>query len=209
MPFWLEIVLGLLIAYLIGTIPTSYLVGRFRRGVDIRSVGSRNMGAMNTFYSVGFWWGMLVLTVDICKGVLAVLVARWLGLPLLAELAAGALAVVGHAFPVFMNFRGGKGGATAIGVLVCLMFPWSIPVYLGLFLLLLALTKVPTISYSLAFVCFPFIGWLGFHSVAYIVFPFILLLLPGLKYIPRLREMHRRAGSWRGVFLRKTVRERY
>jgi acyl phosphate:glycerol-3-phosphate acyltransferase len=208
MPLYLAIIIGLLAAYLIGTIPASYLVARHRKGVDIRDVGSRNMGAMNTFYSVGFWWGMLVLAVDISKGALAVAVARWLGLPMLLELAAGAMAVVGHAYPVFMKFRGGKGGATALGVLAYVLFPWGF-IYLVFFFSLLALTRVPTISYSLAFFSFPFIGWLAFDEVAYIVFPFVMMLLPGLKYIPRLHEMRRRAGSWRAVFLRKTVKERY
>jgi acyl phosphate:glycerol-3-phosphate acyltransferase len=208
MPLYLAIIIALLAAYFIGAIPASYLVARYRKGVDIRDVGSRNMGAMNTFYSVGFWWGMLVLTVDISKGALAVAIAHWLGLPLLVELAAGAMAVIGHAYPVFMRFRGGKGGATALGVLAYVLFPWGF-IYLVFFFSLLALTRVPTVSYSLAFFSFPFIGWLAFDGAAYIVFPFVMMLLPGLKYIPRIREMRRRAGSWRAVFLRKTVKERY
>jgi len=209
MPVYLSIIIGLLGAYFIGALPSSYIVARLRRGVDIRDVGSRNMGAMNTFYSVGFWWGMLVLAADIGKGAAAVAFARWVGVPPLVELAAGVTAVLGHSYTVFLKFRGGKGGATCIGVLVYLMFPWSAPIYLGLFLLLLWLTRVPTISYAAAFLCFPFIGWLLFHSPAYIIFSVALLVLPATKYIPRVREMRARAGSWRAVFLRKTVKERY
>lgn len=208
MPVYLSIIIALVGAYFIGAIPSSYIVARLRKGVDIRDVGSRNMGAMNTFYSVGFWWGMLVLAVDIGKGAAAVAFARWVGVPPLVELAAGATAVLGHSYTVFLKFRGGKGGATCIGVLGYLMFPWSI-IYPGLFLLLLGLTRVPTISYAVAFLCFPFIAWLGFHSPAYIIFSVVILAFPLIKYLPRLREMRARAGSWRAVFLRKTVKERY
>jgi len=97
---------ALVLAYLIGSIPPAYIVGRLIRGIDIRSVGSHNLGAMNVFYNVGFFPGLLVLTLDVGKGALAVFVARLMGVPLWGELASGVLAVVGHGFPIFLKFRG-------------------------------------------------------------------------------------------------------
>ena len=113
--------IAILCAYLIGSFPTAYIVGRLRRGIDIREVGSRNMGAMNVVYTIGVAYGILVLIVDIAKGVAAILLAQWLGTPFEIQLAAGATAVIGHGFPVFLKFRGGKGGATCVGVIGCLI----------------------------------------------------------------------------------------
>jgi glycerol-3-phosphate acyltransferase PlsY len=165
------------------------------------------MGAMNTFYKVGFWWGMLVLLLDIGKGALAVGVTHLLGGDLWAELVAGIIVVLGHNFPVFLKFKGGKGGATAIGVLVYLM-PWGTPVYLVTFLIIMALTKFPTMSYSIAFVSFPFIGWLVYHKVALIVYPVLAILLPIIRYIPRIYEMKAAGGSWKHVVMRRNLKDR-
>jgi glycerol-3-phosphate acyltransferase PlsY len=201
-------VIGILLAYLIGAFPSAYLIGRFRKGQDIRKIGSRNMGAMNTFYSVGFWWGMLVLVLDIGKGALAVAVTWWLTGSSNFQLAGGVAAVVGHNFPVFLKFKGGKGGASCIGILVYLM-PWGAPVYLALFGLIMAITRFPTLSYSLAFLCFPVLGAVVYDSVPLIVFSLLLLIIPILRYIPRMKEMHSGAGgSWKHVALRKNLKDR-
>ena len=162
------IALVIICAYLIGSFPSGYIAGRVRKGIDIREVGSRNMGAMNVFYKVGFVEGLLVLAVDIGKGAAAVALARWLGVHEIVQLLAGVAVVMGHSFPVFLKFRGGRGGATCIGVLIFLM-PWGIPVYLAIFGLILLLTRYPTLSYSAAFLCFPFIAGLIYHSWVLIV----------------------------------------
>ena len=101
-------VIAIVLAYFIGSIPTSYLVGRYIKGVDIRTIGSRNAGTMNTIYQIGFFWGMLVLFVDIAKGSLAVYVSVLLGTPLWVNLLAGVFAVLGHTFPVFLKANSGK-----------------------------------------------------------------------------------------------------
>ena len=210
-----------IVCYIIGSIPTAYLMGRIRKGVDIREVGSRNMGAMNVFYSVGFAEGFLVLAVDIGKGTLAVYIASLLAMSLnqpltasldlflLLQLIAGLAVVLGHNYSAFLKFRGGKGGATTIGVLAFLLWPWS-PVYLGVFLLLLLITRVPTISYGVSFICFPFLAWFTKdQSVPLLVFSLVILLIPALTYIPRIKEMYQAGGgSWRRVVYRKSVKDR-
>lgn len=203
----LLISITLICAYLIGSFPSAYLAGRFRRGIDIREVGSKNVGAMNVFYKVGFVTGLLVLAVDIGKGAAAVALARWLGVPMIAELFAGVAAVIGHSFPVWLKFRGGRGGATIIGILIFLM-PWGIPFYLAIFGLSLFITRYPTFSYSVAFLCFPFVAWLIYHSGALVGFSLGILLLPVIKYIPRVKEMRSSGGSWRHVFLRRNFKDR-
>jgi glycerol-3-phosphate acyltransferase PlsY len=204
----LFIAVSLIAAYIIGSFPSAYLVARFRKGIDIRNVGSHNMGAMNTFYKVGFWYGILVLVLDIGKGILAVAIPTILGVNQVAQILCGAVVVIGHIFPVFLKFKGGKGGATCIGVLVFLI-PWGVPVYLFIFLLFLLITRFPTLSYSIAFLCFPFLGWFVYHSLALAIFSVVILLIPGAKYIPRIIEMRSKSGGWKHLFFRRNLKDRF
>jgi glycerol-3-phosphate acyltransferase PlsY len=201
-------VIALAGAYLLGSFPTAYVVGRLRKGVDIRKVGTRNMGAMNVIYTVGIAYGILVLIIDIAKGIAAIFLARWLGMPFTIELAAGGTAVIGHIFPVFLGFRGGKGGAVCIGVFASLM-PLAVPFGTGIFLLAVLITRFPTFSYSLALCCTPFVAWLVYHSGALALFSVIMLLVLLARYVPRIREMHSTGGSWHRVLLRRNLKDRF
>lgn len=205
----LYIAIALVSAYLLGSIPSAYIIGKIRKKKDIREIGTRNMGAMNVFYEVGFWWGMLVLTVDICKGSAAMAIANNLDIPDIVYLISGGVAVLGHNFPIFLGFKGGRGGATAIGVLLYLMWPWSFPINAALFLVLFGITRAPTPSYAIAFICYPFISWFIFQRWDWIVFTVLLLIIPLIRYIPRLKEMRDRAGNWGRVFKRKSVSDRF
>ena len=113
--------------YLCGSIPFAMLIGR-ARGVDIRKIGSGNVGAANVTRSIGRWWGLLCLLLDALKGLVPVVAAGWhfgaLGNPdpqaaiAWRWLAVAAAAVLGHTFPVWLRFKGGKGVATGLGVLL-------------------------------------------------------------------------------------------
>jgi glycerol-3-phosphate acyltransferase PlsY len=201
------IILALFAAYLVGSVPLAYLMGRWVKHLDIRQVGTRNMGTMNTFYEVGFWPGMLVLTVDIGKGALAVAIARALDTPQIVELLAGMVSVMGHVLPVWLKFKGGKGGATCIGVLAFLM-PWGIPVYAAAFGLILLVTRFPTFSYSAAFIVWPFLGWLVYDSAAFIIYPAVLLLIPGFQYLVRVKQIGQRSTGVRDAIFRKSLKDR-
>ena len=199
---------AIVIAYLIGSLPSAFIIGKTRRGVDIRKVGSHNMGAMNTFYSVGFWWGMLVLGMDILKGSLGVLAARMLNAPLYIDMACGLAVIIGHNLPVFLKFKGGKGGASLIGVLLVFM-PWGMLVYPLVFGLILLITRFPTLSYGAAFFCFPFLAWLIYHNPAYVIYSLAMVLIPLLRYIPRIVEMRSKAtDGWKHVAMRKNLKDR-
>jgi acyl phosphate:glycerol-3-phosphate acyltransferase len=201
-------ILALVVAYLLGSIPTAFLIGKFRKGIDIRKVGSHNMGAMNTFYNVGFWWGMLALAGDIGKGMLGVAVARWLNTGEYIDLAAGLLVLVGHNFPVFLKFKGGKGGAAMIGVLAIVM-PWGFIAYPALFGLLLLITRFPTLSYGFAFLCYPFLAGFVYHSVPYIIYSILIFLFLIGRYIPRIKEMLTKTkGDVKHVAMRKNIKDR-
>lgn len=201
------VALVIIIAYLLGSIPFAYIAGRMRKGTDIREMGTRNMGAMNVFYTVGFWWGLIVLITDVGKGAAAVGIAMAFDVPELAKFFVGATAVFGHAFPVFLRFRGGKGGATCIGVLSVLM-PWGLPIAFGIFWILLLITRFPTLSYSLSLITFPFIGRLIYGRWVLVIYSVGLLLIPLIRYIPRIREMRDKAGNWGRFFRRRGLEDR-
>lgn len=116
-------VLAVVLGYLIGSISFSFLFGRLFRGIDIRKHGSGNAGATNTLRVLGTVPALIVLALDIAKGVLAVWIGWWIGADnLLLPIASGIAVIVGHNWPVFFAFRGGKGIATMIGVVATLCF---------------------------------------------------------------------------------------
>ena len=102
----LNTVIAIVIGYLLGSIPFAYIAGRLKKGVDIRRVGTGNMGAVNVMRQVGTMIGYAVFIADIAKGLLAVFIAQWLGLSLAWVLVVGFVAVAGHNWPVFLGFRG-------------------------------------------------------------------------------------------------------
>jgi glycerol-3-phosphate acyltransferase PlsY len=111
---------SIIIGYLLGSFPTAYIVSRVRKGIDIRNIGSRNMGGANVMREIGAREGVLVGLIDVAKGAGAILIAQALNIPELWVFGAGFAALVGHNFPVFARFRGGRGAATIIGIFLVL-----------------------------------------------------------------------------------------
>ncbi|NMD70468.1 glycerol-3-phosphate 1-O-acyltransferase PlsY [Bacillus sp. DNRA2] len=138
----------IIIAYLLGSIPSGLIVGKVFYGIDIREHGSGNLGATNTFRTLGKKAGLVVTFADILKGTLAVLLVRWLGADF-HPLIAGIIAVVGHMFPVFAGFRGGKAVATSGGILLAYA-PVMFMILLLAFFISLYITKYVSLSSMLA-----------------------------------------------------------
>jgi glycerol-3-phosphate acyltransferase PlsY len=215
------IVIAIVIGYLFGSFPSAYLAGRLRKGIDIREIGSRNMGAMNVYYEVGAIEAALVSLVDLGKGIAAILLMRWLSgvtpitsFDILRDGITGAAAVIGHIFPVFLKFHGGKGGATAIGTLIFLM-PWSVPFLAIVFFITVLITRNPTFSYSLLLIVFPFVAGFIYRDrygepLALVFYSIGLGVFLGLQYIPRVKEMHSKTGGdWRKVIKRRSLKDRF
>ena len=122
---------GLLIlgAYLLGSVPAAYLVAKWFRGIDIRQYGSGNVGASNVLAVVSKRWSVPVIIFDLVKGVVAIYAAQWIGLGIAQQVMVGVAAVVGHNWPVFLRFNGGRGILTALGV-IAILVPWLAPVIL-------------------------------------------------------------------------------
>jgi len=127
----------IIFGYLLGSIPTAYIAGRIIKGEDIRQMGDGNMGVQNTFHQLGPRTGIIVGIIDFLKGALAILIAYAAGIPQATILLAGTAAVIGHNWPVFLGFRGGRGETTTIGVFsVLITFPILITGMLAIAVLL-------------------------------------------------------------------------
>ena len=117
----LQIALVLLFAYLLGSVPAAWIAARLVKGIDLRNVGSGTIGASNVYYNVGRFWIVPVGIFDLfVKGLTPVFLARALDLGIEAQAAAGLLSVVGHNWPVFLRFKGGRGVAPSVGALLAL-----------------------------------------------------------------------------------------
>jgi len=155
--------LVLIVAYLLGSIPFGYLIVRLMEGGDVRSSGSGGTGATNVSRSAGKLWGVLTLLLDAAKGALAVVLAR----SLLADdyginwwVAAAAIAVlVGHCFPVWLGFQGGKGVATGLGVFLSL-YPLAVACAAVVFFLVVVLSRYVSLASMFAVAALPLFVWL-------------------------------------------------
>ena len=128
-------VLGIFLGYLLGSIPSAYILLRLVRRGDIRTMGTGNVGALNAYQQLGPAAGIAILVADVSKGVIAVFLPLWIGAPDWARFGGAAAVIVGHTWPVFLGFRGGKGAATILGVGLALAPPLAAialaPVVLG------------------------------------------------------------------------------
>ncbi|NBC30843.1 MAG: glycerol-3-phosphate 1-O-acyltransferase PlsY [Spirochaetes bacterium] len=158
---WLSFALALLVAYLLGSIPTSIIVGKLFFKLDIRERGSGNAGATNAFRVLGPVPGSACIIVDVGKGAAAVLIAAVLPTapiaPLVVKLLAGAAAVAGHMWTIFARFRGGKGVGTAAGMLLAI-YPVSLLLAVAVFLIVAMATGYVSLGSITGAISFPIIA---------------------------------------------------
>jgi acyl phosphate:glycerol-3-phosphate acyltransferase len=190
-------VLFIVFAYLIGSIPTAVWISRYFFGVDIRDYGSGNAGATNTFRVLGSKWGCIVMSVDVLKGVIAT--SLYIVLPFYMHnewdrtnlmVGLGLAAVVGHIFPLWADFRGGKGVATLFGMILAIQ-PIVAVYCVGVFLLCLYLTRFVSLSSILASIAFMVLILFIFNEKeplyrAFAIAVALLVILTHQKNISRL-----------------------
>ncbi len=153
----LQIILILTLAYLLGSIPFSLIIARLLKGIDIRNHGSGNIGATNVLRTVGKREAALALIADILKGALPVLLAVFI-LEGVWITATAVLVVLGHVFPIFASFKGGKGVATSLGALIVIV-PEGVIISLILWFLVLAVFRYASLASILAAIALPAICW--------------------------------------------------
>lgn len=191
-------ILTAVVSYLLGSIPTGFLVSK-ARGIDIRSIGSGNIGATNVFRYFGTVAGIAVLLADALKGFLAVKAVtalfwivfgatgdatarEWL------EIIAGLAAVLGHNYTCWLHFKGGKGIATSAGVLVALV-PYALLIILGIWILVLGLTRFVSLASICASFALPFATWVTGGSLTMIAITSAMTALAIYKHRPNIQRL--------------------
>ena len=180
-----------IVAYLLGSISFAVLLVRAKTGRDIRAEGSGNAGATNVLRSYGKKLALLVALLDVAKGIAAVLLMRLVTSDPRWAAAAGFAAILGHVFPVFYGFRGGKGVATAVGAFLALS-PLALLATLVVFLVIVAATRYVSLGSVVAFALLPPIAGLLFHASRAVVTAAGLtaVLILG-KHLPNLKRLAR------------------
>lgn len=188
------------VAYLIGNISTSFIVAKLMADVDIRSVGSGNAGSTNVLRTLGKKAAAITFLGDSLKGVVAVLIARFFGLHENIELFAGISVVIGHNWPVFLKFKGGKGIATTIGVTLAINYIAAL-ICLSIGIAILIRTKYVSLASISAITIFPI--FLFFQSREYFIFALILCLLAIYRHRENIQRLlngtERKIGEKAGV----------
>ena len=145
---------SLILGYLLGSIPSGWLAGRWLKGIDLRELGSGSTGATNVLRQVGKGPALVVFLIDVGKGAAAVLLARTFGQSDWIQVLAGLTALAGHIWPVWLNFKGGKAVATGFGMFLGLAWPVGLASF-GVFLLTLWFFRIVSLSSVLAAVSLP------------------------------------------------------
>ena len=180
-------------AYLAGSVPFGFLIGKMR-GVDVRTVGSKNIGATNVFRTVGKKWGLLAFLCDFLKGFVPVILARKFGGEAHLPLAVGLMTVVGHMFTCFMKFKGGKGIATGFGMLVGLV-PWIVLAAFGIWAVTVWLSHYISLGSCVAAaflavgVWFPWLGCEGWRNLPLSIVVTLVALVAIYKHKANIRRL--------------------
>ncbi len=154
-------------AYLLGSIPNGYVLGKLF-GVDVRQIGSGNVGATNVARAVGKWQGVVTLLADAAKGMAPVAIGLWLNLQPGAIAAIAGAAFLGHLYPVFLKFRGGKGVATGVGALL-IIAPLATLLLIGVFVAVVLPTRLVSLSSIIAAAVTPLALWIFFQPPAIVL----------------------------------------
>ncbi len=168
-------VLVVILCYLIGSIPFSYISAQVLAHTDVRSRGSGNVGATNVYRTSGVWAGLLALAGDLLKGA----VAAWLGFAIggsVLVIICSLAAVIGHCYPVFLKFRGGKAVATAGGVVLFLMPKVGLTLLL-LFIAVVVLTRYVSLGSVIVAISLPFVAYLFHYPWQYTLLSALMMLI--------------------------------
>lgn len=207
-------VIAILTGYLLGSLPSAYLLTRWDTGKDIRRMGGGNVGGLNTLREVGLWPAITVIVLDVAKGVAPVAIAYWvLGLSLTQPwvLLAGLASVLGHNWMLWLKFSGGKGMATTIGVLAIAMPLYGywpgILIFLGVIAIPLAITHNVALSTGTGLLATPFIAWLGIKSGLFTVWSVATGLIIALRFLPTARAAWKRSANKKDFFFDRRKKE--
>ncbi|MCX7973081.1 MAG: glycerol-3-phosphate 1-O-acyltransferase PlsY [Candidatus Aminicenantes bacterium] len=190
------------LAYLVGSIPTGYLLFKIKAKKDIRSLGSGSTGATNILRTSGLLLALIVLALDIAKGALpAVLIKRSISSPSLGLLCSF-LATLGHCFPIFIGFRGGKGVATSLGVFAVYSWP-SVLVAAFIFLVTVAATRFVSLGSLVSSLSMVPLIYFFFHDLKFLLVTILFIFLIWIKHRENLKRLWRGEENKLGKRLKK------
>jgi len=181
-------ILSLIIGYMLGSIPTGYVVSRVRKGIDIRTIGSRNMGGANVMREIGTPEGVLVGLFDIAKGAGAILIAQAVNVSELWIFGTGFAALVGHNFPVFAGFRGGRGSATIVGIFLVLA-PTAALVTLAVVAIPFFASRKFVGAIIIGFALLPLFAWLLEGSLPLVRYALAIDVFMLIRNLPDIRRV--------------------
>lgn len=208
-------IISLFLAYLLGSIPSAVWIGKLFYGIDVREYGSGNAGATNTFRVLGKKAGIPVLLIDALKGFAAVNLVHFFAEEPISEaafvnykLALGIAAVIGHIFPVFAGFRGGKGIATLLGLMLAVHYQGAL-IALSVFVLVFAITKFVSLGSMTAALSFPFIIVLIFQTTvpSLIVFSMFVAILVLITHQKNIERLVRREENKANISLKNLIKQ--
>jgi len=171
----------LFLGYLFGSFPSGYLAGKIAKGIDIRSLGSGSTGATNVLRQIGKRAAITVFLIDVFKGVLSILLAKYFLLNDAWQVAIGLSTLVGHAWPVWLNWKGGKAVATGLGVLLGLSWQVGLAT-LGIFILIITLFRIVSLASISASLALPLIMFLSFKNSTFSI-PFLVISLLAMTLV--------------------------
>ena len=180
----MEIILNLLIlflGYLFGSFPSGYLAGRIAKGIDIRSLGSGSTGATNVLRHIGKRAAITVFLLDIFKGVLSILLAKYFLLNDSWQVAIGLSTLIGHIWPIWLNWKGGKAVATGLGIFLGLSWQVGLAT-LGIFIIMITLFRIVSLASVSAALALPLIMFLSF-STSNFSLPFLIISLLAMTLV--------------------------
>jgi len=180
----MEIILNLLIlflGYLFGSFPSGYLAGRIAKGIDIRSLGSGSTGATNVLRHIGKRAAITVFLLDVLKGVISILLAKYFLLNDSWQVAIGISTLIGHIWPVWLNWRGGKAVATGLGIFLGLSWQVGLAT-LGVFILMITLFRIVSLASVSAALALPLIMLVSFETSS-ISLPFLVISLLAMTLV--------------------------
>jgi glycerol-3-phosphate acyltransferase PlsY len=186
----MNILLGAGLSYLFGSTPTAYLIFKKKKGRDIRKYGYKNMGALNIYHLLGPFHAFITFLIDAVKGAVPIWIAQSLEMSGSGMILCSLMASAGHNWPIFLNFRGGKGVATSLGIMMVLM-KRQLLLWLILVAIFFSLIKNFSFSMGLSFTLIPLLNW-WMNEPPYIIYLSILIpLLMLLSLFPDVIKLHR------------------
>ena len=180
----------LFISYFLGSLPTGFLFGKFLKNIDLRLVGSGSTGATNVLRNIGKWPAFFVFIIDVGKGLIAVKIAQYYSNQSLIEVLAGISAISGHIWPIWLKGKGGKAVATGLGMFLALSWKVGL-VSLGIFLIILAKSKIVSLSSITAAIFLPILMFLHQRDTyhAYFLISLVVSILVIWKHKTNLRRL--------------------